>query len=389
MDRTTIATFFALLRSGLRSEPMSAEARAEISTEQLPKLAQLAKKYDLEHLFALGLRHNGLASQQTQETEKSILVAAFRQQRLQDAQKTVCAALEGAGIPFLPLKGAVLRDAYPEPWMRTSCDIDVLVRKEDAQRAATLLEETCRFTRDKTDSHDISLYGPNKAHLELHYDLIERGLVREADRVLASVWERAEVKAGSRYHYTMPDDLFYCYHIAHMAKHFAIGGCGIRPFLDLWILESGDPAAQARRDATLTQAGLLRFANTVRALSRAWFENAPMDSLTEQMEAYILRGRMYGDNENRIAVQQRKQGGRLRYLLVRIFLPFDILKFRYPVLQKHPWLMPVMQVHRWCKLLFCGHMGRIRRDLAFGRQITKQEEAETKLFLENIGLLPK
>jgi hypothetical protein len=51
--------------------------------------------------------------------------------------------------------------------------------------------------------------------------------------------------------------------------------------------------------------------------------------------------------------------------------------------------MPVMQVHRWCKLLFCGHMGRIRRDLAYGRQITKQEEAETKLFLENIGLMPK
>lgn len=272
--------------------------------------------------------------------------------------------------------------------MRTSCDIDVLVRKEDAQRAATLLEENCRFTRDKTDSHDISLYGPNKAHLELHYDLIEQGLVREADRVLASVWERAELKAGSGYHYTMPDDLFYCYHIAHMAKHFAVGGCGIRPFLDLWILESGDPAVQARRDATLTQAGLLRFANTARALSRAWFGKAPMDSLTAQMEEFILRGSMYGGDENRIAVQQQTRG-RLRYLLERIFLPFDILKFRYPVLQKHPWLMPVMQVHRWCKLLFCGHMGRIRRDLAYGRQITKQEEAETKLFLENIGLISK
>ena len=30
-------------------------------------------------------------------------------------------------IPFLPLKGSVIRQYYPEPWMRTSCDIDILV----------------------------------------------------------------------------------------------------------------------------------------------------------------------------------------------------------------------------------------------------------------------
>ena len=31
-----------------------------------------------------------------------------------------CAVLEEAKIPYIPLKGTVLRDYYPEAWMRTS-----------------------------------------------------------------------------------------------------------------------------------------------------------------------------------------------------------------------------------------------------------------------------
>ncbi|MBO4954226.1 MAG: nucleotidyltransferase family protein, partial [Clostridia bacterium] len=33
-------------------------------------------------------------------------------------------------IDFMPLKGAVIRQYYPEPWMRTSCDIDIHVKKD-------------------------------------------------------------------------------------------------------------------------------------------------------------------------------------------------------------------------------------------------------------------
>lgn len=388
MKRKHIASFFALVRSGLQSKPLSEAERSAVSPEQLPTLVALSKKFDMEHLLDLGLRQNGITLAQTASMEKSVLLAVFRWQRMENARQKLYAALEKAQIPFLPLKGSVIGEFYPEPWMRTSCDMDILVRQSDAKKAAALLEADYGYTLDKTDSHDISLYAPNKAHLELHYDLIEHGLVRNADRVLRTVWDRATVKEGTSCHYQMPDDLFYCYHIAHMAKHFAIGGCGVRPFVDLWILDSRMPQCQACRDSLLEQAGLLKFARAARALSQAWLSNAPMDPLAEEMETYILRGGMYCDNENRIAVQQQTHG-RLRYLLVRIFLPFNIIKFRYPILQKHPWLMPAMQVRRWCKLLFCGHMGRISRDLSYGRSISAEKEKNTKQFLENLGLLPE
>jgi hypothetical protein len=158
----------------------------------------------------------------------------------------------------------------------------------------------------------------------------------------------------------MPEEMFYFYHIAHMAKHFEIGGCGIRPFIDIWILDNIEDKDQSKQDALLKQGGLLRFAEVARHLSKVWLGNAEHTELTKQMEQYILRGGVYGNSENRILVQQQKKGGKTRYVISKIFIPYDVIKFHYPILQKHRWLTPFMQVRRWGKLIFCGHAKRNR-----------------------------
>lgn len=386
MEQKTISSLFALLRSALRSELLADPERTQFSEEQLPQMIKLAKQHDLEHLLALGLRKNGLTTEKTAEIEKNILVAAFRCQRLQSEQEKLCSVMEAAAIPFIPLKGAVLRDYYPESWMRTSCDIDILVREEDVERAAFMLEANCGYIREEKSSHDISLYAPNNTHLELHYTLIEDRVANEAAQVLSDVWEMAVGRGENTYWHEMPDELFYFYHIAHMAKHFEIGGCGIRPFVDLWILDKMDGVDQSKRDRLLEQGGLLKFAEAARALSRAWFSGAPMTPLCQQMEDYILRGGVYGSTENRVAVQQQKKGGKLQYVLSKVFLTYDVLKFQYPILQKHCWLMPFMQVRRWCKLLFCGHAKRVMRELEYNDHISNDEAQKIQDFLRSLGL---
>lgn len=386
MEQKTIYVLFALLRSALLNQPLSEAERVSFSEEQLPQLIRIAKLHDLEHLLALGLRKNWLTSEKTAHAEKSIFMAAFRCQRLQSEQKKLCDALEIAEIPFIPLKGAVLRDFYPESWMRTSCDIDFLVRKEDVKKAAALLVKACGYTQDGEGSHDVSLFAPNQTHLELHYTLIESELANEAAQVLQDVWATSVCHNGCTYQQEMTDEMFYFYHIAHMAKHFANGGCGIRPFMDLWILDGMHGADQSKRDALLEQGGLLQFANTARALSSAWFANGVMTPLCKQMEHYLLCGGVYGNKENRVTVQMIKQGGKLRYFLSKVFLPYGVIKFHYPVLQKHKWLLPLMQVRRWCKLIFCGHARRVMRELKYNDSISATQAQDTRIFLRNIGL---
>jgi hypothetical protein len=184
----------------------------------------------------------------------------------------------------------------------------------------------------------------------------------------------------------MPDEMFYFYHIAHMAKHFEGGGCGIRPLIDLWILDNLDSADHHRRDELLARGDLLKFANSARKLSRVWFGGEEHDPVSLQMQDFILTGGVYGSSQNRIAVQQQKKGGRVKYALSKIFLPYDVIKFHYPVLQKHRCLTPLMQVRRWCKLIFCGHLKRSAKELQYNNSITDTEAKNIQNFLHNIGL---
>ena len=128
------------------------------------------------------------------------------------------------------------------------------------------------------------------------------------------------------------------------------------------------------------------FAEAARKLSRVWLENEEYDPICKQMEAYILRGGVYGNTKNRILVQQQKEGGRIKYALSRIFLPHEIIKFQYPILQKHRWLTPVMQVYRWCNLLLRGHLRRTAEELQYNLSVSETERANTQRFLEQIGL---
>ncbi len=377
---------FNLLRSSISGEKLSAKVRDSISSEQLQSLLILAHKHDLGHLLAWGLKQNGLIPKTDTSAEKHIFKAIYRYEQMSYEYENVCNALEKAHIPFIPLKGSVIRSYYPEPWMRTSCDIDILVHRQDSEKAMALLIDEYKYTYHDKGPHDISLFSPGQVHIELHYDLIEEGRANCSTEILTKVWDTATVRDGFSFWYEMTDEMFYFYHIAHMAKHVEEGGCGIRSFLDLWILDNIEHAATEKRNELLEKGGLLKFADAARGLSQVWFENAEYDSVSKQMEDYILRGGVYGSDENRIIVQQQKQGGRIKYALSKIFVPYDVIKFHYPILQKHRWLTPVMEIRRWCKLIFCGHAKRTINELKYNQNVTRDAADNTKKFMESIGL---
>ena len=387
ISRNIVPLLFALLRSAICGAMLTEEERNSYSFDQLADLLKISSKHDISHLLILGLKQNGLISKENTTIERSILKAVCRYEQINYAFGNLCDALEKAQIPFLPLKGSVLRQYYPEPWMRTSCDIDVLVHKEDAEKAKSILVNEHGYTYADTGSHDISLFTPLNVHVELHYDLIEDGRANQSANLLKNIWrDMVQPRAGYSFWYEMTDEMFYFYHIAHMAKHFETGGCGIRPLIDLWILDNLQEVSKEKRDTLLEQGGLLQFANSARKLSSVWFGSNTHDSISLQMENFILQGGVYGNIENRIIVQQQKKGGRFKYALSKIIIPYDVIKFHYPILQKHRWLTPFMQIRRWCKLIFCGHLSRATKELRYNSTISSTEAGNIQTFLDNIGL---
>ncbi len=386
MDQRTAQMLFSLLQSAVCGTELTERQRDICSPEMLSDVLKISSKHDAIHLVALGMRQNGLVMQDKEDLEKYTLKAVYRYERIKREYDNLCTVLEQSKIPFLPLKGAVIREYYPEPWMRTSCDIDILVHKEDIERAKSVLVENHGYEYRGQGSHDISLFGKANVHIELHYELVEEKIAKEAVKILKNVWEVSNVRDGYTYWYEMPDEMFYFYHIAHMAKHFENGGCGIRPFIDLWILDRINGANEEKRDALLQDGNLLKFANASRKLSRIWFSGEPCDMLSRQMEDYILQGGVYGNNENRVTVQQQKKGGKIKYALSKIFISYESIKFQYPILQKYKWLTPIMEVRRWFKLIFCGHAKRVVNELKLNQTISSDKAESTKAFLRNIGL---
>lgn len=377
---------FALLRSAVCGTEMTTEERDGFNQDLLGDLLKLAKKHDIAHLAVLGLKKNGLITPENASLETGLLQAVFRYERLNYEYEKLREALEESQIPFMPLKGSILRDYYPEGWMRTSCDVDILVRNEDLGRAVSALEEKLSYTVKVRTTHDIVMDSPSGVHVELHYDLVEEGRANNAINVLCAVWQDATLRQGSGFFYEMSDAFFYFYHIAHMAKHFETGGCGIRPFIDLWILDRLEGADLKARDGLLEKGGLKQFADVCRKLSCVWLEKEDADEVSLQMQAFLLHGGVYGSTDNRVMLQQKKRGGRFGYLLSRIFVPREKLERYYPILKKHRWLLPFMQVRRWFMLLQPDVAGMAKRELEINKTVESSKADAMNAFLTDIGL---
>lgn len=414
MDKSAIKTLFALIKIALRGGELSSEQKEFFNDDEAAKkLASVAKRHDVAHLFALGLQKSGLLSDKYSKLQSEMMLAVYRYEQIDYELTNLCTALEQAKIDFIPLKGSVIRKYYPEPWLRTSCDIDVLVRHSDLERAVEYLTENLQYVAEKRATHDVALNTPQGTHVELHFDLVEEDVAPAASNVLASVWNNVTLCDGAKYRYKMSDEFFYFYHVAHMAKHFSEGGCGIRPFIDLWILndlvaknadnpsseksagefgtcnsadENFAKSADFSKNCTrlLEEGSLLKFSETAKKLSEFWFCDGAESELLIKMQNFVLSGGSYGTSVNRVAIKQKS--GRIKYVFSRMFIPYSKLKRYYPILEKHKWLMPIMQIRRWF-MIFRPEVAKMAKsELSVNKTLSKDVADKTQNLLKEIGL---
>lgn len=383
MDRKVTDLFFALLRGAVLGEKGLSDEQKDAIRSCSEPLFTLSSRHDMAHLVGASLFEEGINDVYS-AFEHSHLLAIFRHESIVYEQERVCQLLEDAEIAHMPLKGALLRDLYPDPWMRTSCDVDVLIAASDLDRAVSLLSQNGYTVGEKT-SHDVGLSSGGQIPVELHFRLWENGQGDGICTILDEVLSHAVPAEGYRYRLLMPDEYFYFYHVAHMAKHVENGGSGVRSFLDLWFLDN-NTENEARRNALLERGALLTFAEAARRLCRVWFGNAPHDGVTEALADYILFGGVYGNEENRVALQQQQQGGAFRYAMSRIFIPFPVLKVYFPILNKHPWLTPVMHVCRWFRILRRGDAKRSVKELQYNQHLDGEKAEQMRNLLDDLGL---
>ena len=327
---------FAILaeKAGLREADSSPEV---LSAEECREIYGIAKSHDLSHMLASA--PDITAPEVVGALSKDRMLATYRYARQRSEYEKLLATLEEERIPFIPLKGSVLRAQYPTPADRTSSDIDLYVEESDLDRALAVLTEKLGYKAGWKDVYDVSTYSPSGVHVEMHYSLSEKD--ERVERVFKSIMEQTVPAPGCEYHRLMPPEYFYTFHIVHMAKHFARGGSGIRGVLDLAIINKRMPCDREVARLLLSECGVLTFSEEIERLCAVWFSGAEHTSLMLEMERYIVGAGVFGNLENQVAIEHKKQGGRLRYILGRIFAPYDRLKLYYPRLEKYKILQRV------------------------------------------------
>lgn len=375
---------FSLLRASMGLESALPDS---LSAKEAETLFALAKTHDLSHLVAFALDQKKISVEEPfgKSLAEKYFAAVYRCEQMKHALKEISSVLEQEKIPYIPLKGSVLRSFYPEEWMRTSCDIDILVHENDLTNAINVLVSKLGY---KTDSernyHDVSLHSPSGIHLELHFNIQEN--MDNIDRLLSKVWDYTELDAEKGFQYHPINEFFVFHHIAHMSYHFVHGGCGIKPFIDLHIMKSKMSYNDETVIAYCKQCGIEKFYHCIHHITDVWFGDKQHTPISSQIEDYILRGGVYGSLENNVAISQSRHGGKVKSVLSRLFMPYEALKNYYPILEKHKWLMPFMYVRRCLRIFFKGRFKRSLRELQTNHTVSNHQVSIMNDFLEKLGL---
>ena len=377
---------FALIRSEINNEKPDSSIIDIISASSLNEVFELANKHSIVPIIADVLsKYNLFPDEHTSQLYKKTLFESVILQEKQSYElKRISDTFEKCEIAYIPLKGSFLRNYYSKPWLRTCSDIDVLVHPEDLENAKNELINLGYKFHFK-GSHDISFFSPSGIHVELHYAIIEENRASNSNEILNEIWDYAEVEKG-KYGYQLLDEMFYFYHIAHMAKHFENGGCGIRSLIDLWILNHKFVFNKDKRTALLKEGNLHLFAKEIENLCEIWFSGKDENEFSTLLQNYILTGGVFGNIENNVAIQQQKHGGKFNFILKRIFMPYDKIKNLYPILKKHKYLLPLFEVYRWFDLIIKGNLKKSFYEIKTNNTALGENNINLKEIWDKLGI---
>ena len=136
-----------------------------------------------------------------------------------------------------------------------------------------------------------------------------------------------------------------------MAYHFVRGGCGVRSFIDLYLIEKNLSFDIEKFNEMLRESNLEVFYKRCLELNECWFSNKEYNDISRIMSKYVYDGGVYGTVDNLITVKQLSYRNKFKYFLSRIFVPYNRLKKHYPALDKRPYLLPFFEIRRWFGLL--------------------------------------
>ena len=353
---------------------------------------KLAAAHMLLPLLYDGLRRVPEDWAQVPENTQKVLQQCFMRAVYKDTQfehlrLKLVQELIKAGVPHVFLKGAVLKEDYPVPALRTMCDMDVLVHTEDYAAIHDVAVSLGGKPGHSDGNHRNFLF-PGGVAVEFHPNLLHHGT--PVGTQINPGWQY--VKEDTGVSLKMTEEGMYLNTICHLANHFVSGGVGIRFVLDVWVnrhLRNPQPD-RAFVEAELMRFGLLEFAQNIEALAEVWFGDGDPAALPEGLEEYILTSGSHGLADRAIlnAVALSPDGSRGSALLKKAFYSRAELEDRFPWCKGKAWLLPAA----WCARAFGAVTRHGKLILKWSKgtgEVSREQVHEQRQMMRRFGIDPE
>lgn len=384
-DNLKYGMYLTGLISSVLNSTSPKEPFAELDWDELYKLAAF---HNVAVIIYPAVKQLDVPEEVMRKFEKNRNVNIAREARFEIERARVFSALSANGINFVKLKGVVLKDLYPMAYMRTYIDVDLFVSPEDRIKAKDIMLGLGYELEGSIDYHDE--YNKDDFFLfEFHSPLVSPK--SQFYSLFEDVFSKSvEVNKGE---FEFKSEYCYLYILFHIYKHFRVNGCGIRGFVDLYLFRKAHPDMDnSLIDRILDEQGLTEYYARVCRIIAIFFENEMSDENFDEIAGFIFKSGEYGRSEliKTTYFSSNKTiyvspSDRLKFLMECYFPGIDVMKNRYPVLEKAPVLLPICWIRRGFYTIFHKREA-LKEHKETVRSIDSYEIKEAKHVHELIGI---
>lgn len=359
LDKVQIQNFLKLVRAPLLDRD-GKMVIPELTAPDWRMMYKLARKHNVVNLgYEAVMRlpaelqpNEELLKQWRLSREQCTMQCIYQQAALEE----LISAFEENQIPFILLKGAVIRELYPRADLRSMSDLDILIREEDAKRAKKVVN-ALGYQDYGIDSRNEDVYRRDVVTVELHRNLFWKG--DDWNAHFKKVWDSAKKMPEYSYCLVMNPEDFFAHMLGHIIHHMQNGGIGIKAFFDTWIYLNTYEKSWDKKylTATLEKLNLLKFYNNLKILLEIWFGGESCDCLMDSWTEFIICSGAYGNFDNFVITNPAlkdnsgnfSRAKKISYLWKRLFPDYDEMCNMFPGAKRGRFWYPYYAIKRIIK----------------------------------------
>ena len=319
-----------------------------INSDELQTLYHAAKSHNVLGAVCVALERAGIHEEHFYDAYKKVI----RNNIYLDMERTaIISDFEKQGIWYMPLKGSILKELYPENGMREMADNDMLYDAEKQQEVMQIMLDHGYTAESVGKTHHDVYMKPPVLNFELHTALFCEKHAEPLYKYYDDTKQLLHKDENNNYGYHFSDEDFYIFMSAHEWKHYNSNGTGIRSLLDCYVYcnVKGDMLDWNYITEQCKQLEIADFEQERRQLAVKLFSSDTFpelsDSETEMLMYYLTSG-TYGTYKNSVEKELKKQS-KTRYILHKLFPNIKYMRESVGFVNKFPVLYPVGIVYRW------------------------------------------